>query len=590
MPPDTVESLIGLRQPAPGFPLRLARAVVDPLKEEVRLYLWAGADRTYTIMIRRPGEGRPYYLRTADLLLLYQGEELDELLESYLRFLADRLKGVRFEQIEELAIRDWPQLPTDGETAPERGSPVLEGHPYSRGTPEYWHSFLSMAHRAIGESIRLRHRVAGVMHQDPECMVCPDVYISPIKFIKYPWNLRSRRKLEKLALFDDGDDGETSGSVSLVRIHPTNMNETDVILGGTDKVVAALQELAESPWHEIGALSFTCTPMVIGDDLTAALRSYTRKTDRPLLYAQEERDDPGRPVIRLLQKEFARCGPDAPRKDPMSYNLVGYPDGILEEEIGFLGSLGPRKNVQLLPDIYLPDCSKFLRAEVQVVDAKQYLRPFLGEVFEKLPVERLELSPPLGIRGTREWCRTIAGRFGRAGDFEAQWNRFTEDALDKWERLRREAEGYRLGFILDASQLVDFFSGALFQNTPIFAAVVEMGFGVDLLVYSEDKQIKADPRVVLTTFSTPRELEQAIAASQASAFYSEYYYDWRLTSCGKAGFSFHDLEYGLNGAIRNLQLLLSLCKMTFYKRYAGFLRHPDRWDALRDPGGGNHAK
>jgi hypothetical protein len=364
-------------------------------------------------------------------------------------------------------------------------------------------------------------------------------------------------------------------------------------MGGTEKVVETVGKLAESPWHEIGTLSFTCTPMVIGDDVTAALRSYSERTNRPMIYSQEERGDPGRPVIRLLLEEFAKAESDPPERDPLCFNLVGYPTGILEDEITFLRSLGLRKNVQLLPDIYLPHCRDFLKAEVQVVDSKQYLRPFLQQVFEGLPLQMLKLSPPLGRRGTREWCRTIASRFGRGEEFEDRWAEFEEPFREKWEKLCREAERYRLGFILDGRELEDFRSGALFQNIPIFDALCEMGFGVDVYVYSGKgkaqksgtvtvKRPAGSDKVVLGYFSNPRELELAITTSQASAFYSEYYYDWRLTGCGKAGFSFHDLEYGLGGAVRNLKYLLSLCKMSFYRRYSRFLRHSDRWDALHE--------
>lgn len=587
MTPDSIEKLFGLQGPRPRFPFSIVGAFVDPSKPEVRISLSAGGDHFYTVMIRRPVADSPFYLKTPHLLLLYQGEELDELLGEYLNFLAQSLCDVRFEALKEWARESYPQEPVKKQEPTRQDSPVLEGHPYSRGTPEYWHSFISMAHRAVGESIRLRHRVAGVQHQDPECMVCPDVYVNPIKFIKYPWNLRSRWKLEQLALFAPEQTEKLNETVSQVRVHPTNMNESDVIMGGTEKVVAAIEELAGSPWHEIGTLSFTCTPMVIGDDVTTALRSYAQKTDRPLIYAQEERNDPGRPVIRLLQNEFNKAECDAPAKVPGSFNLVGYPAGILEEEIGFLDKLGVRKQVRLLPDIYLPDCREFLQAEVQVVDDKQYLRPFLQQVFADLPVETLKLSPPLGFRGTRDWCRTIAARFDKAKEFERQWPLFIQGFKQRWERLHREAQGHCLGFILDADQVADFFSGALFQNTPIYQAVAEMGFDIELLVFSE-RRMESDYPVSMNTFSTPRQLEQAIGSSRAAAFYSEYYYDWRLTSCGKAGFSFHDLEYGLPGAIRNLQFLLNLCKMTFYRRYAGFLQRPERWDALHQHGGGNH--
>ena len=75
-------------------------------------------------------------------------------------------------------------------------------------------------------------------------------------------------------------------------------------------------------------------------------------------------------------------------------------------------------------------------------------------------------------------------------------------------------------------------------------------------------------------FNDAPELEARLRDSPAEAFYSELYYDRRLTRCGKAQFSVSDFALGLAGAVQTAQHLLRVCELPFYRKYGAHMGAP----------------
>jgi hypothetical protein len=123
------------------------------------------------------------------------------------------------------------------------------------------------------------------------------------------------------------------------------------------------------------------------------------------------------------------------------------------------------------------------------------------------------------------------------------------------------------------------------MGIPIVDMLKEMGFGLDLLVrlpsgmdpQAMEKEAHrklgdlVDDTVRVSAFSTPDELGKLLAASEAQAFYSDIYFDRRLTRSGKSQFSTKGFQMGAEGAIESLKQLLSVCRMPFYRKYASYL-------------------
>jgi hypothetical protein len=554
-----------------------------------------GAGGAQTVVLARARDGAPAFLRTAALLLAYRGAALLPAVERFLRALAAARPAL-----------DWPALVgwAAAREAPRprptgrRRSATRAGHPFTLGRPAEWARFVARGARGAAESARLRHRVVSIRHQETECLVSPDVYVQPLTFLRYPWHRRAARPEPPAAAYAPAGAAASGDRAPrpAARLYATDVDERDVILGGTGKLAAALDAAARSPWAELGLLSFTCTPTVIGDDRGAAERAWRAQTDRPLLTLQDGRDRPGEPLLSLLAGAFAEAGrarAAAPPGPPRGLALVGYPVDVLAPELGLLERLGVPVAARVLPDVHLPDAAPFLGARLQVADDRRWLRPLVDAVFARLPLPLLRLGPPLGAAATRAWCAAVAAGAGCAPALDAAWDDFAGPALAELAALRAAAADRRLGFVAAADELDALWSGALFQGTPVFDAVGELGFGVEVLVHAPPgapapvtpgrRRVErpAGPRDVrVGTFATPPELEAALRASRATAFYSELTYDWRLTTCGKAAFSFHDLAFGLDGARRNARLLLALTRPGLLARRAAHLGGRARWDAL----------
>ena len=315
--------------------------------------------------------------------------------------------------------------------------------------------------------------------------------------------------------------------------------------------------------------------------LTIQEIALSRRSERPLLYLQDERDHPARQIARLL-RERSEAGVSSGKDDGAArFDLVGYPAGELEEEIALLASAGIGLNVRLLPDIDLGDCERYLDAQLQVANRKRFLRRFIDELFVRLPIPLVELDTPLGFAATRAWCQAIAGELGVADRLETAWEGYAERWEPRWQQLREEARGYRVGFVVSGFALDDALAGAAFQDQPLLAAVGEMGFGVDLLLHAADPPAaEILPGVRFDRFDEPAGLRAALRRSEARVFSSDFSYDWRLTTMGKTSFSFHELRCGVPGAVANLRRLLALCRCPFYREHGAALDRDARWAAV----------
>jgi hypothetical protein len=103
----------------------------------------------------------------------------------------------------------------------------------------------------------------------------------------------------------------------------------------------------------------------------------------------------------------------------------------------------------------------------------------------------------------------------------------------------------------------------------------EMGFGVDVLAYAGDRpRPPAAERfddIEVRWYRDIGELDELLADPRVAAWYSELYYDRRLSRNGKNAFSMRQFNMGLSGAIDSLESMLSLANMSFYRSYARHL-------------------
>ena len=112
----------------------------------------------------------------------------------------------------------------------------------------------------------------------------------------------------------------------------------------------------------------------------------------------------------------------------------------------------------------------------------------------------------------------------------------------------------------------------------------EMGFGIDLMCFDPQGELEEECCRLLDSlsegtsphrarsFETPEELERYLDDPQLSAVFSEYFYDWRLTSKGVGQFHLAFFQTGIQGALESLEQILDVCSNTFYRRYGRYLK------------------
>lgn len=177
----------------------------------------------------------------------------------------------------------------------------------------------------------------------------------------------------------------------------------------------------------------------------------------------------------------------------------------------------------------------------------------------------------------REWLLAVAAPFGREALVDEVWQRRMEMLAPRWDRLVREAREHRLLFVVDRHDWHRLIDPGRMGGRPILEMLDEMGFGVDLLCFGGHDGLLEEVRgrgLEASAFSTRDELAAALRASSAKAVYSEVFTDRRLTRAGKAEFHAGMFQQGMEGAVRTLERLLSICRLPFYRRLGRYLEAP----------------
>jgi hypothetical protein len=73
-------------------------------------------------------------------------------------------------------------------------------------------------------------------------------------------------------------------------------------------------------------------------------------------------------------------------------------------------------------------------------------------------------------------------------------------------------------------------------------------------------------------FDSPDGMARRLAESNADAFFSSHFFDWRVTAAGKNIFSLQHFELGLRGAVRTAERLLGICRTPFYRSHQRYLQ------------------
>lgn len=447
------------------------------------------------------------------------------------------------------------------------------------GSSESWYNFFADKEQQRNFCFNFAGSVLRIGHEDLEChYATPPVGDGSVSFFNYPRVHERHNPAEQ----DPGKASERPAENTAGPELLSDLQDLDIIKGGAKKLDRLLDGIAERENKpDMVIVRATCVPIVIGDDMEGSVERFKGKSDVPIVFLDNIANQFATPFRETFAKLRDDPGFQNPEKRPGSVNLVGFPRvaemapllSFLEDELGIA------INCRVVPEVDLKAMKRFKAADLSVMfDTELYARTY-QDVFEGIDLRSIRPPAPYGVAGTRRWLGEIAAAVGRESGFEAAWDGRYSRVAERWESLKREAGGYRLGYVVDGERIRMLTDPRKATGIPMVAMLKEMGFAVDFLVFVGDKPRpeahkaleSASERHRVTTFRTPAELESLLKASDAQAFYSEVFFDRRLTRCGKSQFSVQMFQMGLEGAVATLDRLLSVCRMPFYRKYGTFL-------------------
>jgi hypothetical protein len=556
--------------------------------------LGGGVPRTtITVTPRDQGER---VASTEHFTLGYLGRQASEPLQRMLVRAAQRMARVTMMQLLKVILSDPARrvehvraAGTSGEGGDTHAgadpADMLRSLVQVYGSGEAWCNFFADKEQQRNFCHNVSGSIVMIGHEDLEChYATPPTNDGSMSFFNYP-KIHDR--------YTPGLDGEGAGgavSSSVERRDSrdpgyliSDLHDLDIIKGGAKKLDRALDTILEyDKKPEMVVVRATCVPIVIGDDMEGSVERFKKKSGLPVIYLDNIADQhatPFRDVFRNVKNE-----PDfkAPRKIPRSINLLGFPR---ETEIGplvaVLRQLGITVNCRILPEVDVNVMRGYTRAELAVLFDSALHDQSYREIVGDIEMPSIRPTAPYGVRHTRQWLWEIASTLGiPEGPFEQAWADYVRPFEPRWDALKKRAAGYRLGFVVDRERLQLLAEPSRWMGIPVLDLVREMGFGVDLLARAgavSDESARAlvgdlaaeGDRVL--GFATPEDLGRKLRESDAQAFYSDVFFDRRLTRSGKGQFSTKVFQLGLAGALSAIEQLTSACRMPFYRKYSSYL-------------------
>jgi hypothetical protein len=547
--------------------------------DHIRLGVGVGGTG-FAFHIKAAGVGGAF-MSTPHLRLAFEGTEIDAATERFLRRVARRLGRATFAELFRILLhdglmdRDDPpspeeKSPSDSSSGPDVAAPSRFTGPVGTQA-DCWRSFFlhhDLSHE-VEEPLWADPQVVFLDYGDRECAHShPEPDPRRWSFINdpavpLPTSPHDRAHIEMTYLMSEID-------------------EDDVVLGtgsALDRLLEAAS--AERDNAAIYIVNHLCTPVMIGDDLDGFARRCEDATDRPVLaITRDDKSDETtfERLFELLEAEVQR----APSTPPRRVNLLAFPAAFRRAElVPVIQRLGLEVCAELLPDVEIDAIRQLSSADVNIAPEPSRFGPLLTRLLDGGAAPTLAVPAPYGVEGTRAAYRAMADGLGRSDALEALWDEAWAPKRSRWARGVKEAQAYRLAFVVDDTDL-----GLLAEparlGVPVLRVIKEMGFGVDF-VHFDDEATASDSAAVDACraavsdarwhhFSNREALTSLLCEGAFHAVYSDLSMDWRLSRSGHSQFSVRHFEMGLDGALRTLENLLAACRTPFYARYARWLR------------------
>jgi len=484
--------------------------------------------------------------------------------------------------IERDADRGTPGLPMPAQPDEQpRPASLLD----TWGAEDSWADFFAGGEMARSQldSIDPSKLFHFVQHCDAECL-----YVNPhsigrvATLVNFPWDNRVR---EPSRPFDQAMGNLADGEFLAEGMITTNLEEDDVIRGNPRKLETLLDYATSRPGHETKTLfvSNTCVPTVIGEDVESLVKRTRERTGQEVLYLTVTPRSMNNVFSGMLTERRLEAERVAPDPDPNTINLIGFGGQRARDEIEeVLTRVGIVVNARLLPELSPGIVDVLPRASLNVFHPNDLWQNLYDQLMAASRTPAIALPAPYGFEATRAWVTSVAEALEH--DVDAEPERLAEAWADRWESLRERAGRHRLGFVVRDQEAHYLTTPASTWGIPVLRVCEEMGFGLDVLIRATDKRetrrtaqaiqalFREPSRHTILAFNDFTMLRKRLRASEAEAFLTYHFFDWRLSEAGKGAFSLQHFEMGFAGAIRTLTRLLRVVRTPFYRAYHRFLR------------------
>ncbi|MEW6203179.1 MAG: nitrogenase component 1 [bacterium] len=573
------ENIFGLGES--GLHSAIARvASVEKHGREFRVTINISAAPPLTLWIMPFNESHCHF-KTKQLNINLEEERLSSRSKDFLEELQKNLKDVRIEDMERIFIPDeklMQKTTTDSDGAEIARIKLTDFGAWRLSSR--WRQFFFEedieGDIIFDDGYAMSGKCCVIQHTDFEC-----AYVRPPSFIKF-------------ADFYNTFWGSAVVSPHSLNYKVTILREIDVIMGGGKKLEKVLDIVAADKNIELLNIVTSCVPMLIGDDVEAATDRFRELTCIPVITTDMTTKD----ALHLLAKvlvQIIQKNPAPLQQKSYTYNLAGFTDRRdCREMIDMLADAGMELNECFFPTVAPERLKNYAAAAVQVFLPVSVHEPIYSAL-EKLPIKAIRPGAPHGIAGTFEWMRTIAAALGREEEFVNSWERHLRAQQPAWNKLLKEAKKYRLGFVVDTSQMELLVKPEIFTIIPLLRSVEEMGFGIDIMYYDtseashevnfyELQNILKHPETLrIRKFNSIKSLHTLLRDDSTNAVFTKFFFDKRLTRNGTCQFSFSTFEMGLQGALRTLERLVTYCRLPFYRKYAKYLASNPSGDTYINP-------
>lgn len=506
-------------------------------------------------VLTRPGERA--WKQGKSFNASYVGEQLHPLIAKALtRFMA-RYDGAPFELLLAQVVPD----PGDEHMV---AADYPESVFYAYASASAWRRFFEGTELYRGTCGGHTGNVAIIDHADIECV-----------FNQAPTDERLPNFFNTPAVEND----ELRAGVSVPVARPiqlfTDIGDVDVIKGADILVDEALKFIASLPNKpDSVVIQAGCLPEVTGDDIDAAAARTKDRLRLPVVAVGQHNDVAGASFGDLLERESFTL--DRPL-DPRGVVLLGMPAFLGRSELtDLLKRAGVNVLGIVLPEIPDHAIESLGHASVVVEYPWDRYTETMRRLGERLaPVRSLRPRPPYGFENTRRWLLSIGAAVDCRDAVEAEIAVLMAKLAPRWELLRGRARTLRVGFVIEHGNWRAALSTQRSLGVPMLELLSEMGFGIEILAYAGERGRAPEPErfddIHVRWYRSVDELDECLADPRVVAWYSEMYFDRRLTRNGKNSFSMRQFSMGFHGAVDTLESMLRVSNMSFYRSYGRYL-------------------